>query len=67
MSRLDSAQSSFRRRREIENEIGDLEYQLDDLRAELEVLDDADFSQPDKETLLAVYGAPGHWPVEAAA
>lgn len=53
--------------------VRDLEWQIEDLQGELDEARDALYSLeqgheawPDKDTLLAVYGAPGNWPVQAA-
>lgn len=50
----------------VECEIDDLRWQLDCAEDELERLREKVDVWPDKTTLLAVYGAPGNWPVEPA-
>lgn len=65
---VESADARRRRSiRSLENRIWALEQDLEDARSELDELRDAEECWPTMDILLAVYGAPGNWPVEAAA
>lgn len=71
---MTASESYSKRRRELEAEVENAEASVEWAQEDLDraVRDLENFTSgeavlPDKATLLALYGAPGNWPIEAAA